>query len=356
MGIAKRLVLGFAAVCLAIPLAGCWDNTDINHRVLPVVMGVSKKEGVFRVFLQIPEPGMNRLRIRIVSETGNTITHAVDKISTNMEEHVDLLHVKIILLDKNYAREGVNDSITDFMRAREISSKALVTICDEELPVFFANVKRAMEQRGSTLYDFFEKNAGWNPQIALTRVWQVYRSIHSYTRDVAIPIVRSGKSLMIEHRGSAVIKNGRMVGRLNGDETLLFNAFSGESTQGRIEVMKSASVLIVSNTLHNRIGLRGRTPYMTSVLKLQVVLLETRGNPTNEVIMNELDELLTKRFMTMFQKIQSKQADILGIGQFYRMIIPRERLANWREDYYPRLEMNLRVQTNIQNTGFLNSP
>ncbi|PLR68598.1 hypothetical protein CYJ36_06390 [Bacillus sp. UMB0893] len=58
--------------------------------------------------------------------------------------------------------------------------------------------------------DFFEKNAGWDPRIDLTWVWQVYRSIHSYTRDVAIPMISLGETTLVKLR-SAVIKNGKLV-------------------------------------------------------------------------------------------------------------------------------------------------
>ncbi|WP_028611712.1 Ger(x)C family spore germination protein [Paenibacillus harenae] len=356
MNLRKRIIKGLIVLTLALPLSGCWDNIDINHRVLPVVLGISKSEGIFHVFLQISEPVTDRIRIKIVSGSGRTITHAIDRLSMNMEEHVDLLHVKIVLLDKQFAMEGMSESIVDFMRARDISPKALVAICDEDLPSFFDKVKKGLESQGTILFDFFEKNAGWNPQISLTRVWQVYRSIHSFTRDVAIPIVRSGKTTAIEHIGSAVIKNGRMVARISPSETLLFNAFNGESTQGSIEVMNHASVLITANTMRNTSSMIGDTPYMKSTIRLKVVLLETRGQPTNEMIREELDKLLTERFNAMFGKIQAVKADILGLGQFYRHIIPRESLADWREEYYPRLQLEMHIETNIQNTGFLNTP
>ncbi|MCD9025281.1 Ger(x)C family spore germination C-terminal domain-containing protein [Cohnella silvisoli] len=316
-------------------------------------MGVSYQDQIYKVILLIPKPVAHTTRIRNISGTGKTITQAVDNISVDMESSVDLLHLKVIIFDKKYAQHGVTDSITGFMRARDISPKAIVVICDEDLDLFFPKVQKTMEPKGTPLYDSFEKNAGWNPQVALTRVWQVYRSIHSFTHDVAIPIVKSGKSTVIEHIGSAMIKNGKMVDRISSDETLLFNAFNGESAQGKIEVLDHASVLIVNNTIKNRSKLTNNRPYLKSKIKLKVSLLETRGNPSNQVIKDELVKLLTKRFNRMLTKVQTREADILGLGQFFRNKIRRDQLQHWRTDYLPYLKMDFQMDIVIQNEGNL---
>ncbi|WP_138752283.1 Ger(x)C family spore germination protein [Paenibacillus sinopodophylli] len=341
------------AAMLVMVLSGCWDNIDINHRVLPVVMGVSKHDGNYLIYLQIPEQVQNSTQIKIVKGTGSTINHAVDLISANLEDRVDLLHIKVIVLDKKYAEEGLEDTISDFMRGRDVSPKTLVTICDEDMDAFFSSVRKKMGPKGTTLYDFFEKNAGWNPQIALTRVWEVYRSIHSYTRDVAIPIIRSGDTTVVQHVGSAVIKEGRMVSQISSEETLLFNAFQRESTQGKIEVMNHASVLVIGNSLAVHTRMDGGNPVLRSKLKLKVVIMETKDHPTSDMIMKELNESLTHQFNQMFAKLQESEADILGIGQYFRRQIPRSELKEWRTTFYPKLKLELQVQTIIENTGFL---
>ncbi|TNJ64390.1 hypothetical protein FE784_20705 [Paenibacillus hemerocallicola] len=190
---------------------------------------------------------------------------------------------------------------------------------------------------------------------ALTRIWQVYRSIHSYTRDVAIPIVKSRKSTKVEHVGTAVIKNGKMVDQISSDETLLINAFNGHSTQGKIEVMDHATVLIVSNTMTHDSKVVDKKPYMESRINLKASILETREHPSIHSIQKELEELLTKRFYHMFAKIQTREADILGLGQYFRNKLSRDQLEHWRSDYYPSLEMDLHIRTVIQNQGHLKS-
>ncbi|MGE7636967.1 hypothetical protein [Peribacillus frigoritolerans] len=87
----------------------------------------------------------------------------------------------------------MEEPINTFMRIREISSKTIIAICDDNIDTFFLTLKKNLE-KGINLYDFFEKYAGWTPQISLTRLWHVYRALNSYTQNVAIPMVRSGEN------------------------------------------------------------------------------------------------------------------------------------------------------------------
>ncbi|QGQ96102.1 Ger(x)C family spore germination protein [Paenibacillus psychroresistens] len=348
--IKRGLVLTISIALLGV-LCGCWDNRDIDHRSLPVVMGLSLHDGLYEVVLQIPEPITNGTDIRIMKQTGETINQAVDKISERMESSVDLLHLKMILIEKGYAQQGLTDSISSFIRARDISPKALIVISDENLDSFFDYVKNSMTPKKITLYDCFEKNAGWNPQIALTHIWQVYRSIHSYTRDVAIPIIKSGKSGTIDYLGSVIIKNGKMVEQITPEETLLFNSFNGQSAQGKIEVLDKASVLILRSSMSQHSKLINEIPYLDVQITVRVSIVETKGTVTSQIIKQEVEETLSKRFNGMFHKSQAEEADILGVGQYFRNKIPRTQLRNWRSEYFPKLRLNLKVKTIIQNEG-----
>ncbi|MBB6635601.1 Ger(x)C family spore germination protein [Cohnella thailandensis] len=350
----QRILKLAAALGLTVAAGtGCWDYKDINHRSLPVVLGLQTVEEGYRVFLKLPEPKEKGTDVKVVSSEGHTITKAIDQMAMNLESEVDLLHLKIILVHVNLAQMGMGDVFEFFMRARDISPKALVVICDEELEPFFRKIGQRADPNVSNLFDFFEKNAGWSPQIALSRVWQVYRSVHSYTRDVVVPIIRSGGRTTIEHIGSAVIRNGRMVGRISPDETLLFNVFNGESGQGKIEVMKNASVMISGTRVKRRGWMDGDTPRLAATLNLSVDLIELKEEMTEDQVMRQLSEQFKSRFDRLFEQVRKEKADIFAFGQDFRRCIPRERLRDWREEDYGRLKVDFRARVDIENDGYI---
>ncbi|AVQ98078.1 spore gernimation protein GerC [Oceanobacillus iheyensis] len=342
--------------CLLILLSGCWDNKDINHRLMPVVLGITGEGDQYKAYLQVPRPESDEMGSQVIIEEGHTINQIVNKISVNMESSIDLLHIKVIIVDKELAEKGLSDLITGFMRSRDISSKALMAVSESNLDDLFSKISHYKAPEGSILLDYFEKNAGWEPQIALTRIWQVYRSIHSYTRDVAIPLVGMGDTTFLNHTGSAVIKNGKMVGRISSDETLLYNAFSGHSTNGKIEVLDDASVMILGNQLMTKNKFENDKPYLTTNISFKVMILETKNNPSAEKIKKELDKLLMGRLEGLLEKSQKNKADIFGMGQYFRKEIPRDKLKNWRSNYYLALKLDLNVEVDIQNAGNLKIP
>lgn len=344
------------AVAMLLLLSGCWDTKDINHRSLPIAMGVAYHEGKYTVYLDIPKVSEKEQGIQIVSAEGQTINEVIDHISMNMESQVDLLHLKVIIVDKAFAEHGLLDGVSSFIRSRHIAPKATMAICDEPLDRFFDNIDKHSGADGISLYDFFQKDAGWTVNVAYTPIWTVFRSIHSYTHDVIMPIIQSGDTTVLESKGSAIMKNGKMVGRLSDKETLLVNVFTGHSAHGKIEVMGHSTVQIVSSRISQRSSFDRKRPRLRSTIHLKVIVLDSKeGDPTMR-IRSELQQLMQKRFQNLFRQLQTAEADVLGLGQLFRNDLTRRQLAEWRTDYLPNLQIDVRVKTVIRNTGNLKSP
>ncbi|GLX70558.1 Ger(x)C family spore germination protein [Paenibacillus glycanilyticus] len=346
----KRILVCMVFVIL---LGGCWDNKDINHRALPIAMGISYQQGNYEVFLDIPTVSDKNEGIQVISAKGDTISAAVNKISMNMESQVDLLHLKVLIVDKAFATLGLSEITASTIRSRHISPKTMFVICDEPLDQFFKGINNMKNGDGKEIYDFFQKNSGWNPEIAHTPVWKVFRSIHSYTNDVVLPIIKSGESTAIQSMGSGILRNGKMVSRLSNEQTLLYNVFDGNSLDGKIEVMGKATVQIVSSRIHNESKFVNNQPVLNSTLHLKVIIMDVIGVPSIEVIKTELQTLLRRILDQIFKKMERANADIFGIGQHYREDLPRTELAEWRTKYLPQAKINLEVKTTIRNTGNL---
>lgn len=345
-----------AAAAMLLLLSGCWDTKDINHRSLPIAMGVAYKEGKYTVYLDIPKVSQKEQDMQIVSAEGRTINEVIDHISTNMESQVDLLHLKVIVVDKAFAEHGLSEGVESFIRSRHIAPKATMAISDEPLDRFFANLDQRSGADGTSLYDFFEKNAGWTVNVAYTPIWTVFRSIHSYTHDSMMPIIKSGETTALESMGSAIMKNGRMVGRLSDKETLLVNVINGQSVHGKIEVMGDSTVQIVSSRIRQRSSFANGVPRLRSTLDLKVIILDSGSDDSTDRIKSDLQKLVQERFEHLLRKIQASEADILGLGQHFRSDLTRPQLAKWRTDYLPNLRFDLHVKTVIRNTGNLKSP
>ncbi|MBN3555780.1 Ger(x)C family spore germination protein [Fictibacillus nanhaiensis] len=338
-------------------LTGCWDNKDINHRVLPLVVGVKKiEDDRYKIILEIPTTNPNGIQTEIVTGTGDTINEAIEQIKTNLESQVDLLHLRLIVLDKEYANSGTEELIEAIMRTREISPKAMVAVCsNDSLEDFFSGVNEKVQTSNISMLDFFDKTAGWTPQIVTANTWEMYRGIHSPTQDVTLPVIDKGKDTTLVYKGSAIFHKGAMKGKITGDDSFLINAYKGNETYGKIEVLNKASVMVVSNRIQNYAEIKGDLPFLTIKMNLNVVVLETVGNPSVNDVKKQLDDLITTRFQNVIQKSQSEQSDTFGFGQHFRSLLPPNQLTTWKTDYYPRLKVKVDVKVDIRNKGNLKS-
>lgn len=352
-GLRRLFILLTILSCVGL-LSGCWDAKEINNRALPVVMGVTLNESnEYRVLFRIPILGDSGKRFIVVQAEASTISDAIDKLRTNMKRSLDLLHLKLILISENVARESIKE-VTDFaMRTRELEPKAFVAITVGDIGQLIRSDEKSGENEGTSFYNFFNKKAGWTPNVSLVYLWEAFRTVYADTEDMALPLISKGKETMLEFKGSAIMHRDKMVGTLTNDETLIYNLFQGRYTGGTVEVMGHASVYILKATVHNYSYWQGETPKVDSKLKLIVTLLESKEPQSNKMIQKELEVLVKERFEKLFHKLQQQKSDILGIGQYFRNKISLNQMERWKEELYPNVQVDLHVEAIIRNSGNL---
>ncbi|NUU60743.1 Ger(x)C family spore germination protein [Paenibacillus agri] len=344
--IIPRLLLAFCLPCL---LSGCWDIKDINKRYLPVVMGICDgKTETYHVTLQVPTVTGTT---QILEQEAKSISKALDLIRTKSEKHVDLLHLRLILISEKMAEKGIDDIIDYAIRADDISIKGMVAIVTGDFQ------KALHHQVGPTpevsSYDYFSEEAGWTPNVSLVRLWEAYKVSRSYTQDTAIPLVEAGTDTLYEFRGSAIMRNSKMVGTLTPDETLINNIFSEKYTGGTIETAEDASILIKKATVRHRIKWGDSGPQLNSKLHLDIEVSENKQGLSNQEITEEIKTSIEKRGANIIDKLHTLKADVLGIGQLFKPKMTVAQLKEWKERWYPKLQSKIEVEINIRNNIYL---
>ncbi|TVY11253.1 Ger(x)C family spore germination protein [Paenibacillus cremeus] len=352
----KKLYTGTLLILCAAFLTGCWDIKDLNHRVLPIVMGISKgKTHKYRLHIQIPLPERNRLISKVYYKEADTISKALTEIDTDIEAGIDFMHVQLIVIDRKVAEEGIQDEVAFIMRSQQIPSKALLAITSEEMGELLTRTGNVIQNEESALINFFNKNAGWSPEINLAYIWNAFGAIHSDTEDITIPILRSGKSTMLEFLGSAVMAKGQMKGDIEKEQSLLINLFEELFEGSVVQVMGGASVAIVKckNDLHTE--WREQHPFLRMNMRLSLHLIENNDKRSEHEIEEAFSKDIKTRYEELFKHLKKLRSDALGIGQHFRSKLPLDQLPNWRQMYYPNLETEMNIKCNISNSGDIRS-
>jgi len=341
-----QLLLVLSAIML---LSGCWDIKDINKRYLPVVMGISYgQQELYQVTLQIPTVlGTTQ----ILQQEARSISKALDLLRTKAEKHVDLLHLRLILISEEMAKKGIEEILDYAIRADDISIKGMVAIVTGDFQkTLFHSIGPTPEVSS---YDYFSEEAGWTPNVSLVRLWEAYKSSCSYTEDSAIPLVTAGKDTIYEFRGSAIMRKFKMVGKLTSDETLINNIFSEKYTGGTIEATDSASVVIKKAKVRHYTGWTASGPKLSSRLSLDIEVTENKQKLSNSQIAQIIKASIEKRSHAIINKLHALKADVLGVGRLFRPIMSEKQMKEWKERWYPKLDAKVEVKINVRNNVYL---
>ncbi|WP_054028605.1 Ger(x)C family spore germination protein [Bacillus sp. FJAT-28004] len=331
-------------------LCGCWNVNEINQRALPLAIGISKEnEEEFKVTLYIPVTSVEG-KTRIVTEKGESVSSVLGRMRTNSEGALDYSKIQFIVIQNHLANNNQEWSklIKYLMKSREIPSIALLAITEDDIEKMFAIINEKKGFRATSIYDYFYKGAGWAPEFSITRVWEVYRSLFSYTKDIAVPVVKSGKDTVFIFEDLAVLKNGKITGRISPSENLLVNLFQNRNARGQNESLGFASIRVINSSLQIRPSMKNNEPLVSSDLNVKIDILEREEGVTNSRILKELEKLMEKRFNDMFEQAQRNKTDIFGFGQHFRHQIPYHELKDWREEYYPKLKVNFQVHVSME--------
>ncbi|WP_165279899.1 Ger(x)C family spore germination protein [Paenibacillus protaetiae] len=350
----RRVCIIAICICCSFITGGCWDYHDINHRSIPLIIGISKgKEKAYSVSLQIPIPAEKKLTVKVISSEGNTASEAVNNIRINVENYIDLLSVQLIVISQDLAQEGIKEELANTIRSRNFSPKALLAITNGDMEQLLNNSKQAVTHDVTTFYKFSNKRAGWTPKTAKTRLIDVFASTRSYTQDVMVPIIKPGRETVLDFDGSALLNKGTMVGKLNVDETLIVNVVSNRYYGADVEVLQNGSATIRSARMKWSSSMTGGRPVITGKLFLKASLTESRSGIARSEYKKELEQLFQSRLERVTNKLLQSGCDPIGFGNHFRSEIPFHKLANWRTDYYPKLQVNYRVHAEFDNLGSL---
>jgi Ger(x)C family germination protein len=350
----RRRIVGWIIFLFCVSLiAGCWDSKDINKRYLPIIMAVNKKnDGQYHVILHYPLPGGKGLAS--IEEKAPTISKAIDLMRTNVEKDIDLLHIKLILINKSFAQKGIGDLLDVSMRSREISAKALIAIVHGD----FEQMNKTLDASQNTetaSFEFFSKQAGWTPNIPIVPLWSAYRAWHSYTEDIAVPVLLIGeKGNLFSFEGSAVMQGDKMISKISLDETVIYNLFRDLYKGGTMEIKKKVSVRIVKSSISNHAEWKQSVPTMRSQINLTALVLEEKGNTiSNEELAAIMEEMIRKKSGELSKNLIKEHSDLLGTGKYFRSKMSDSQRKYWKEKWFPKLVHAIKADVTIGNAGYL---
>jgi spore germination protein KC len=243
------LVLTF----LLLLCTGCWDKLELEEQAYVVVIGLDKAEekGEVIVTLQIGNPQVgsvqkgdagNEPASEIVTFTATDILTARELANAFVTRDISFNHMRTLIVSEKYAKsdEFIN-TIYSALRERQIKRDVNLIVCKEDARDFIRNNKPTTETRPHKYFQFMIKQVtemGFSPHSDLHRFFvmtegdaDLFLAIYATTEEgggtgenedeyLAGEIEKEGGN-KTQIMGSAVFKEGKMIGTLSGEETRL---------------------------------------------------------------------------------------------------------------------------------------
>ncbi len=360
----------------SVSITGCWNYREIDQFL--IVTGIAVDKGINDHYKVTAETALisggkdSKTTSKTIAAEGRTLFDAVRNMISLSGKRLYWSHSKVIILSKEIASEGITKVIDWYTRDSEAREDVYLLVSKEATAEEIFDPEGTTEDIKSFILSQMIKN-----QVSLSKAPVIdilQYGINSQVKGIstvipAVSLIRMNDKTVIQVMGSAVIKDDKMVGFLNGDETKDLSFIRDEVRGGVLtEEMQTdngpapASLEIFKNQTKVMPVVNGKDIRIDLNIETTVAIDEIDGveNLISEEQRTKLEQstenTLKKQIQELIRKIQSEYgADIFGFGEELRenkAQVWKSVGNNW-EDIFKHLTVNVKMDVHIKNSAVL---
>lgn len=395
----KKIISLCLAICLALPLGGCWSRKELGQLAIVLAAGIDRApNGSILLTLQIARPkafssgsqnssGGPSNNTWIVSRSGETVMDAQRNLETKVSRRLYWGHDVILILGEQLAREGLSQAIDFFNRSPAVRETTWVFITAGKASDIINSHSQLENTSAQSAGDMARAGIGIPIMIK-----DLTMALASYGTNPVIPrleLTPSGNpqgSGMLENIpgadgenpkvtkvhaevtviGTGVFKNDKLVGWLDLMETRGLLWLRNEIKQGEITVNsitephKHISVRINQGKTEVEPFYDGKNVWFDVKFTMEGELLEQQSNEKltdakyYQAIEKEVADQIDLRARETLEKAQHVYGvDIFSFGQAFHRKYKKDWAvikSQWNE-IFATAEVNIQAKATIRRTG-----
>lgn len=392
----RNLIIHFLLLTFTIFLSGCWSHKELTELALVAALGIDRnEEGKYLITLQLVNAGNveagkqggQTSPVTVFTSQGDNLVEASRKASQSISRRLYYAHTNIVVISEALAKEeGINTIFDALERDSEFRTTTVVVIAHNTTAKSIVNTLTSIEKipANKVLKTLKSAEKRWGEFMSIS-IQDVISALVSEGKEPVISgftikgNVEKGKKLEgiqqtspaagIEANGLAVFKEGKLI-----------EWYKGESARGTTFVLDKISATAVNidwNRNKQAIAYqltRQKTKVKANKMKdsMPVITIHVKAEGdigevtvpidiTNPKIILEIENLIEKEIKNEInlavQRAQENQTDIFGFGEAVHIADPKlwnKLKDNWNEQYFPRLEVKVRVDAFVRRTGLRN--
>lgn len=341
----KLVILIFIITIYPTTLCGCWNYREID--TLAIVAGIAIDKDLvtnqYKITTEIITPQTQGSSSSISSELysceGNSIFSAVRAIIEKTGLRLYWSDAKVMVISESIAREGVIPVIDWFDRDAEPRFDMWMLIAKGTSAAEILKTKVKINEVVSFHLDDIMKSGTELSKFTDSRLFSIIDEISSEKKSSSVATVKnepSDSKIAPRLSGSAILKANKLVGYLDGDETLYMLMIKNRTKEGLI-TLKNVSGSDTSITLeifNNRTKLtplykNGTVSIIIDIYPV-VGIAEVEGTKdfmkeeNLKILQGEAEKKIQAQVQYLITKLQKEyNSDILGFGETFEKEKPK---------------------------------
>ncbi|WP_164545601.1 Ger(x)C family spore germination protein [Paenibacillus albus] len=365
-------------------LGGCWDRTEIND--LAFASGASfdlTKDGQYLLSLQLAIPGAGPAGVGggqgekffVLSAAGRNANEAFEMIQKKSSRRLFTAHRSVIFIGESLGRHGINDVLDVFAHDPRQRLKTYIMVVKGQEGKKILETKYPFEQ---VPIESIKELEGLRTELSVT-LRDYFISASSQGISPVMGVIETedesqggeeNSNRLFKQAGSAVFKDAKLVGYLDGKETCGFLWATDRMRFGRLNANLPNGQGNIGMLLSH--ANRRMKTYIDGDKVKVVIQIEGKGSlvennspldisrPKNRALAEkEFEKSVQDLVERVVAKLQKKyRVDSLGIGQEIYRNHPKvwKRLQSEWETKFPEAEVVTTVKLTIEGVGMAGPP
>ncbi|RKQ34260.1 Ger(x)C family spore germination protein [Oceanobacillus halophilus] len=358
--------------CLCI-LTGCWNNEELDESALVHGLGINKAEDSLHFSMEIIKPskesseGSASGENIIIEKEADTLIEAVRESIRDVKRRLHFDHNQLWVIGEKLAKDDMIGYL-DLSRRDQMFRLNSYLFITEENPVDILETPTLYDDLSSTeIVSALEQTKHISGYTSV-KMYDFFKAMEGPIPNAYIPIIQTteeNNQPITSLNGTAVINDGKMVGKLTNHETnglnVLFNKASGGYSQLTMNGNKISIEINDSETTIEPV-LKGNHLKAHIEVKILSTLADNTSKDTinkewiNQVEKKASDQIENHIHMTLDKLQQELKTDISGIGiETYRKYPQQWHHVqdNW-DDVFSKADITVDVDTVVQHQGLIN--
>lgn len=381
----KRLLKLTTLILSALMLSGCWNSRELDN--LSIVMGFgidkSEKEDMVDVTAQLAiiqsgdsgtgTSGSQKSQgdsFWNIKGTGENLFSIMRDLTHQTSRKLYAPHNQVVIFGYDFAKEGVRDYIDLLLRDHETRLTVYVLVARGKASDIF-EVKPKLQSITSLAISELIETQGATSETPQVRLMDFFERLISETTAQIAPIIyttQDGEEEVLKVAGTAVFKQGSLVGELDNTQTRGLLWVLGQVNSGALTVEApggSAELEIISAQSSVNIELNDDGSISANIKIIESGNIAGQkgsgdlSDPENVLILKQNAQyMIGNEVMLCVEKAKELDADVFGFGEMVYKKYPAEwknLKDNW-DELFKTIKVTVEVDASIRGSGRIIKP